>query len=167
VFGTVAYDGSGQQLWVKRLHSGREPNAIALDPENHRIYVTGKGFHGGSHGVTTLAYGPNGRRFWEARFRRGVAGVDVAADPISHNVYVAALGLTRHGVLAFTTIGYDPAGTEMWRSYYAGPERFYSPPAAIAVDGPAQHVYVTGGTSTSLGQLDFATVAYQTVSAAA
>src|SRR5260370_512187 len=61
---TVAYDSSGNQLWVARYDNGAAL-AIAADSNSGNVYVTGQ-----SQGMSaTIAYDSSGNQLWVALYQ--------------------------------------------------------------------------------------------------
>ena len=97
---------------------------------------------------------------WVARY----AGPETSGDWASAiavdgagNVYVT--GSSWNGSsYDYTTVKYDPAGTEAWVAQYDGPIGGQDRPLAMAVDG-AGNVYVTGYSASARAE-DYATVKY-------
>ena len=90
---TVAYDASGNELWVARGESGFSYE-IETGPFGN-IYITG-GSRGGVTGwdYATVAYDPSGNELWAMRYDGGLNrddhSNDVAVDPFG-NVYVTGI----------------------------------------------------------------------------
>jgi hypothetical protein len=160
---TVAYSGSGDELWVVR-HDGVSGGmdkacAMAVDPSSGNIYVTGLSW-GSSSNYATVAYDRTGGVLWIAEYDGPTQSTDganaVAVDPSSGNVYVT--GYSRDALTDFATVAYDDSGNLLWAARYDGPAGFQDSAKAIAVDPTNGTVYVTGY---SLGTTnDYATVAY-------
>lgn len=141
-YATVAYDSSGNELWVARYNGpvngydwGR---AVAVD-ETGRVYVTGYSSTIEKQAYkymdyATVAYDSSGNELWTARYNApgnlNDYAYDLALDS-SGNVYVT--GTTN-------TVAYNSSGHEMWVGEYGGGE--------IAYDPFSGNVYVTGTTNT-------------------
>jgi hypothetical protein len=164
-YATVAYDASGDQLWVARYdgpgHSNDSAWAIAVDPNSGAVYVTGDSYPGG---YATVAYDAGGNQLWVARYE-GPGGTDkvsaIALDLTSGNVYVT--GYSYGGAATgydYATVAYDACGNQLWVARYDDPSNGGDSARAIALDPASGNVYVTGGSQRGATNLDYATVAY-------
>ena len=99
---------------------------------------------------------------WVARYNGPGNGDDeanaIAVDRAS-NVYVTGYSWGSGSGRDYTTIKYDSVGQQQWVSTYNGPANDDDMAAAITVDGAA-NVYVTGASLNSDGDLDYATIKY-------
>jgi hypothetical protein len=167
---TVAYDSSGNELWVD-LYSGvgnrqDSGNDVATDSAGN-VYVTGETKADDSsfnYDILTIAFDPSGRRNWvnshdglEHMWDRGRA---VEVGP-SGRIYVTGFSwnsITKHDL---TTIAYDPSGAQAWLSTYNGPADGAERPTAMAVDPVDERIYVAAfSDGVGLYNDDWATVAY-------
>src|SRR5438552_1094851 len=166
-YATVAYDASGDQLWVARYdgpgHSDDRAWAVAVDPNSGAVYVTGDTYPGG---YATVAYDAGGNQRWAARYDG--AGDSVAATatvlaPTAGNHSVAASCYTRATGYDYATVAYDASGRQLWVArHHGGPTGYETNAVAIAVG--SGDVYVTGydyGREGG-GTTSYATVAYST-----
>jgi len=139
-----------------------EPIAIVTDPVGN-IYVTGSSnssFTGLDY--LTIKYNPSGEERWTARYSGPGCGDDrphsVAVDRWG-NVYVAGESYGLGSQCDYATIKYDPSGREMWVVRYNGPGNGDDRPRGLYVDASG-NVIVTGESRGRSGDLDFATIKY-------
>ena len=113
----------------------------------------------------TIKYDSNGNELWAARYNGLGNNIDEAnalAVDGAGNVYVTggSRGDRGNGIREdYTTIKYDGNGDELWVARYTGPGDGDNTATALAVDGKG-NVYVTGQSNSQKGDLDFATVKY-------
>jgi len=105
--------------------------------------------------------GPAPLAKWVARYNGPISSFDearaIAVDG-SGNVYVT--GESDFGDKHdYATIKYSPNGKQLWVKRYKGPGNGWDVPCAIAVDGSG-NVYVTGTSSGSGSNNDYATIKY-------
>ncbi|MFO0753612.1 MAG: hypothetical protein U0411_09850 [Thermodesulfovibrionales bacterium] len=110
-YATIAYDSSGNELWVARYNGpgnkGDGALALAVGPSG-TIYVTGYGYGSGTNfDYATIAYDSSGNELWVARYNSPANGDDnataLAVGP-SGTIYVTGcrygnrdtLGLCHH-----------------------------------------------------------------------
>src|SRR6266571_276313 len=164
-YATVKYNSLGQEQWVVRYNgpasSIDEAVAIALD-DSRNVYATG--YSVGSDGLyeyTTIKYDILGRQQWVARYGTGNGGSDATAIAVdgSDNVYVTGESVGPGTGLDYATVKYDSTGQEQWVVRYDRPAHFNDTAAAITVDGSG-NVYVTGWSTGSGGDYDYATIKY-------
>jgi 6-phosphogluconolactonase (cycloisomerase 2 family) len=128
-------------------------NALAVNPENGRVYVTGRG----GNDCATLAYDPSGTVVWTQLYNGPGDGYEeglaVAVDSGRGRIYVAG-----YSDGDFLTLAYDTDGLQLWAVTYNGPGNRTDRAVALAVNPDTGDVYVTGCSQGS--QYDFATVAY-------
>jgi hypothetical protein len=168
---TVAYDSSGNELWVA-LYKGpgdREDSAmdIVTNTLGH-VIVTGY-----SHGIgtirdyATVAYDNLGNELWVGRYNGPANKSDYAraiAVDSAGNVYVTGAsdsGYPSQGGTYedYATVAYDSQGNELWVRRYNGPFNSADWCYGIALDSLG-NVYVTGGSIGTRPGFDFCTIKY-------
>jgi hypothetical protein len=86
------------------------------------------------------------------------AGSAVAVDSAGY-VYSTGYSTGTNGEFDYLTVKYSPSGGIVWSARYDGPGHSGDMAKGIAVDG-AGNVYVTGGSLSTGGNVDFATIKY-------
>jgi len=141
-WGTIKYDPSGAQEWLRTLDGGGNDAAVAITTdEAGNVYATGSSA-GGFYSLTAK-YNAAGVQQWVQSFTttgEGDAGTDIAVDH-DGNVYVTGYNIETGSGFDIITIKYSPAGAELWVRRYDSDNGDDSP-AAIACD--ASGVFVTG-----------------------
>jgi hypothetical protein len=158
-YATVAYDSSGNQLWVASYNGPENyhdyANAIATDDAGN-VYVSGES----QHDYATVAYDSSGNELWVARYNGTRNSFDKAyaiATDSAGNVYV-----TGESQGDYATVAYDSSGNELWVARYNGQGNGSDQANSIALDS-AGNVYVTGYSVGNGTGNDFATVKYSYV----
>jgi hypothetical protein len=185
-YATVAYDSSGNQLWVARYNGPANGDdvakGVAVDSKTGNVYVTGtsSGVGGGSD-FATVAYDSSGNQLWVARYHGPVDGsqdgaVAIAVNRNTGTVYVygqtvlpcASSRCATYHVTTFTTsatVAYDSSGNQLWVatddiSNIIKPGESISP-QAFAVDSSSGNVYVVAQDEVGItGSSDARIVAY-------
>jgi DNA-binding beta-propeller fold protein YncE len=152
----VAYDpDTGQRRWVG-VHDGDTPFALAVSPQDDRIFVTGLA-------ATTAFDAGTGDQLWSAV---GGAGVDSAVSGDGSRLFVA--GAAPHGIgrsLDYHTVALDSSdGNIAWTSWYDDPAHLSDSALGVAVSPIGRRLYVTGSTEVMVQGRDMindlTTVAY-------
>jgi uncharacterized delta-60 repeat protein len=167
-YATVKYSPDGNQLWVARYNGpGNDydtAQALAVDNSGN-VYVTGYSYDSNMRpDYATIKYGPGGNQLWLARYNGTGNDWDEAhalAVDNSGNVYVTGCSYGGSTHLDYATIKYSPDGNQLWVRRYNGPGNNIDIPWELAVDSSG-NVYVTGYTSTSGSNYDYATIKYNT-----
>ena len=167
-FLTVAYDGLGHKVWEARRSNPSNypasPVAIAVDPANGNVYVTGTTRSSGGNDYLTVAYDRDGAELW-SRTRQGEA---------HGNDNACCIALTADGLIVVTgssdssatytfpgmlTVAYESGGNEVWSDEW-GPDIFRAGFTSSLTIGTTGTVYVGGSTNVGGGPAGTLTVAY-------
>jgi uncharacterized delta-60 repeat protein len=170
-YATIKYSGAGAPLWTNRYNGpgngDDEAQAIASDGSNN-VIVTG--YSAGSNGYfnynyATLEYSSAGVPLWTNRYIGPANGPDEAtavAVDAGNNVVVTGYSTNSDSGYDYATIKYSSAGVPLWTNRYNGPGNANDLARALAVDHSG-NVIVTGYSTGSGGEYDFATVKYLAV----
>jgi Beta-propeller repeat len=161
-----APSGTVQEAWVARyngpLNAVDLSFALAVDGSGN-VYVTGRSHGAGTdYDYATVKYNASGQQLWIARYSgpyRDFANA-IAVDG-SGNVYVTGQSEPVFGsnIYDYVTIKSDASGAELWVARYNGPGNDDDVASAIAVDGSG-NIYVTGRSTGSGANFDYATIKY-------
>ncbi len=156
---TVAYSSAGVPLWTNTYGGpgGDFATAVAVDTDGNAV-VTGSLQSDSSRpsDSVTIKYSSAGVPLWTNRYGPGPANA-LAMDG-SGNAYVT--GPSRIGSSEdYATIAYSSEGVPLWTNLYNGPGNSGDSSQALAVDSRG-NVYVTGDSTGTGGNLDFATIKY-------
>ena len=168
-YATIKYDTNGNELWLARYNGpGNYVDyaiALAVDATGN-VHVMGYSTGSGTNlDYATVKYDTNGNQLWAARYNGPGNFEDLAsalAVDAAGNVYVT--GYTGTSVFGgtlkdYATVKYDANGNQLWEARYNGPGNGGDGATALAVD-TAGNVYVTGWSSGSSTNLDYATIKY-------
>jgi hypothetical protein len=164
---TVAYDSSGNELWVA-LYNGPANSiddalSVEVNPVTGEILVAGR-----STGVGTgldcvlLSYDINGNQLWVDRYD-GPNHIDdqitnIVIDP-EGNIYAAG-ALNRDFVNGdICTIAYDSTGERQWVAIYDGPASGDDWGLFLTL-GNSDHIYVSGWGNGIGTSYDYTIIAY-------
>jgi uncharacterized delta-60 repeat protein len=166
-YATVKYNSVGQQQWVARYNgpTNRTDEALALVIDNAgNIYVTGFSIGtNGSPDYATIKYNSVGQQQWVARYTGpGNSEANAIAVDSAGNVYVTGFSEGSVTTVDYATVKYDSAGQEQWVARYHGPGNDWNEATAIGVDN-AGNVYVTGASTGSSMDWDYATIKYEQI----
>jgi len=160
---TIAYDAAtGAQRWISRLtgraHGNNQARNIAISPDGHTVYVTGRGYSPASkYDDLTVAYNAaTGAQRWASRYNGPSNGNDYA-----NAVVVAPDGKTVY-VTGSATVAYKAAtGAQRWAA------RFNGAGGSLAVTPNGRTVIVAGPSDApNNSPLGYATVAYNAATGA-
>jgi len=171
-YATIKYYPNGDTAWVKRYNGPSNwydyAYAIAVD-DSGNVYVTGKidTLVGKAYysDYATIKYFSNGDTAWVRRYNGpGNAFDEAYAIAVNGfgNVYVTGYSIkdTSHPYNAdYATIKYFLNGDTAWIRRYNGPGNSWDVATAIVLDD-SNNVYVTGYSSGSGTNKDYATIKY-------
>ncbi len=163
---TIAYSGLGVALWTNRYdgpgNSTDSAAAVAVDNSGN-VFVTGDSFGTArSSDYATIAYSATGMALWTNRYN-GPGNTNDSASSVAvdanGNVFVTGHSIGAGTGSDYTTITYSATGTALWTNRYNGPVNGPDHATAIAADNSG-NVVVTGFSTGSGGNSDYATIAY-------
>ena len=168
-YATIKYGpDSNEPVWVAGYNgTGNGSDGaydIAVDGLGN-IYVTGWSIGDGTgYDYATIKYGPDSNEpLWVARYNGPGNGSDLAygiAVDDSCNVYVTGWSEGNGTGYDHTTIKYGPDSNEpVWVARYNGPGNGSDGATAVVTDGLG-NIYVTGASSGSGSNFDYATIKY-------
>ena len=166
----IKYSGAGEALWTNRYNgpgnSTDIATAVAVD-QSGNVFVAGysKGIGGAEFfDYATIAYSGAGVALWTNRYNGpGGGGRDyawaIAVGP-GGNVFVTGFSIPTGTFYSdYATVAYSGAGVALWTNRYNGPSNNTDQAKAIAVDHNG-NVFVTGYSTGTNGDYDYATIAY-------
>ena len=165
-YATIKYNSSGDSVWVKRYNSnGNSVDAVskmAVDGSGN-VYVTGYSAGSGTgYDYATIKYNSSGVQQW-VKIYNGPGNLSDYANSISvdnsGNVYVAGQSRGSGTAEDYATIKYNSSGDSVWVQRYNGTGNLSDGANSIAVDGSG-NVYVTGSSTGSGTDFDYATLKY-------
>jgi uncharacterized delta-60 repeat protein len=164
---TVKYDPNGNEVWESHYNGPSNGYDIARDialDGSGNIYVTGSSYDANNwDDYLTIKYNSDGNELWTARYNGPANQGDYAcAIAVSSAGYVYVTGYSTGSStgLDYATIKYNSSGAEQWSKRYTNSSSTYDDMAyAIAVDGSG-NAYVTGGSTGSTTDFDYATIKY-------
>jgi len=180
-YATVAYNATtGTQVWAKNYISpgtgSDDATSLGVSPTGSTVYVTGYSV-GSTHSYAyaTIAYNAaTGTQRWIQRYDAHGGFEDTAysvAVSSTGTVFVTGSALTGGATgQDYTTIAYNPAGTQLWVKNYSGPDNVAGEPDvanAVTASPDGKTVFVTGKiyAGATLGYI-YGTVAYNAATGA-
>jgi uncharacterized delta-60 repeat protein len=154
------------ERWVARYNGpgnyGDQAQAVAVDNWGN-VYVTGGSYGSGTNSdYATIKYSPGGNQLWLARYNGPAYYADNAQALVIDNfanVYVTGSSDGIGTSEDYATIKYSPDGNQLWVARYNGPGNDYDHAQALALDSSG-NIYVTGYSTGSGTNIDYATVKY-------
>lgn len=147
---TIKYDTNGNQKWVDTYnHSGTSEDfatAVALDPTDGSVCVTGKSFSSTTgYDFGTIKYGKTGSKLWTKRFStpNGENRPTAMKVDSTGNVYVTGVSASSKNLFDWMTMKYDTGGTRLWAKRGSGPGYLLDIPNALALDDDG-NLYAAG-----------------------
>jgi uncharacterized delta-60 repeat protein len=154
------------QAWVQRYNGTGNGDdyvhGMAVDGSNN-VIVTGSSIGIGSgYDYATIKYSSTGVPLWTNRYNGPAYGGDTAnavAVDSSNNVIITGTSSASASGQDYATIKYSSAGVPLWTNRYNGPGNSSDAATAVTVDH-SNNVIVTGGSTGSGGNNDYATIKY-------
>jgi DNA-binding beta-propeller fold protein YncE len=169
---TLAYDAAtGTPLWEMR-YDGRGNDvdlatSVSVSPDGSRVFVTGGSTESGiGYDYATISYdAATGTQQWVTRYNGSGNGEDLAqsvrASPDGSKVFITGLSIGAGSDFDYATAAYDVAtGAEVWVQRYDGPGNGYDSAYSVDASPDGSEVFVTGDSTGTSTNADFATVAY-------
>jgi hypothetical protein len=162
---TMKYSSTGVELWNRSYNVAYdEGGRIALDT-NGNIFVVGTSvdFQNGDEELVAIKYSGTGSLLWAntsiTNWSTILPGGFALAVDGGGNLFVIAPSTQCGGYQSYLTTKYSSAGALQWINCFASGTGDCIP-SGIALDSTSGNVFVTGGSTSSSGDFDFATVAY-------
>lgn len=165
---TIKYDNAGNQQWVMAYDGGSDNDygkALAIDLNNN-VIVTGHSFLSGNwFDYATIKYNPSGTQQWATRYNyaanRYEEPWDIIADSLG-NIYVTGQSQNTGNNSTppdIATLKYNSSGVQQWVARYNSTSNLDDRGYAIDLDDTL-NVFVTGYTTVSTGNRNYATIKY-------
>lgn len=166
-FLTIMYNAAGVEQWVARYDGSQnladKAVRLCLDPLDDVVVTGSTEVADSSSDYVTIKYDGFGNELWRAFYAGPVQGPSLPTDiAISESGAVCVTGASTgaNGGLDYATVKYDQDGHEQWVARYSGPGSYDDVPNDIVVDHTGR-VYVTGYSTNSSGNRDYATIRYE------
>ena len=150
-----------QKYGTESVSTNDEVQEMTIDSTGN-IYVAGMNY--GSTGIasyTTIKYSPDGSEIWRAIYQDDNYGLErvkgLCVDQHG-NVFVLGTDHETEDTTVYTTIRYNPDGSEAWVVKYRGPG-YWNRAEAMAIDGRG-NIIVTGRSEDPGSDGDYATIKY-------
>ena len=159
-YATVAYDTTGNELWVARYNGPGDstdiPSGLSVSSSGS-IFVTGKSWGDGTDfDYATVKYDPAGNEEWVARYNGPADSADGGSgisDPLPEEegcdtcgVYVTGYSYDNSTDFDCVTIRYDSSGNEVWVARYDSAKAMPDHGWSLDIDASG-NVYVAGTVS--------------------
>ena len=158
-YATIKYSGAGAPLWTNTYPNG-SPYAVAVDRSNN-VIVTGSS----GSGCATIKYSSAGAPLWTncysgpgGSYGEALAVAVDASNSVIVTGYSANTNVSPYNY-DYATIKYSSAGAPLWTNRYNGPGNSDDEALAVALDHSG-NVIVTGYSTGSGGNVDYATIKY-------
>jgi uncharacterized delta-60 repeat protein len=151
--------------WVRRYNGPAnnqtdEAKAIAVDNAGN-VYVTGYCASDTYADFGTIKYNAAGVQQWVTRYNYYSDVAEAIAVDGAGNVYVTGWSGSSPNY-DYATIKYNSAGVQQWVQRYNGPGNGEDKAVAMAIDN-SSNIYVTGYSTSSGTNTDYATIKYNSV----
>ena len=178
-YATLAYDtATGARSWIQRYKGPGDRSDAAIDlavsHDGSEVIVTGQGAGPEPSGANyaTVAYAAlTGVKLWVKRYNGPGDGADRAlAVRLSPNDSVVAVTGESDGTSGrsdYATVAYDAStGARLWSQRYDGASHLYDRAVAIGISSDGSQVFVTGSSTESYFNTEYATLAYDAATGA-
>lgn len=159
----LKYNSAGIQQWAKSYNymNGSDMFKYIKIDASGNIYAGGEASHSPYYDFALVKYNASGVVIWSKNLGsgNGHSKINGMALDGSGNIYVTGEYAVAPGQTDYATVKYNSAGVQQWLSHYSGADGLTDIPYAIAIDNN-NNVYVTGSSSGTTTNKDFATVKY-------
>jgi len=173
-YATIAYRAAtGAQLWIKHYDGpdlGDSGAAAAtVSPNGKAVFVTGASYGGSQttgYDYATIAYRvTTGAQLWVKRYNGPASDTDeataMAISPSGKLLFVTGYSTGKNLSYDYATVAYDAvAGRQIWVKRYNGPGNYANEATAVAVSPSGKAVFVTGYSTQTDSNYDYATIGY-------